>query len=53
MFFLVVKPVNALVARRRTEPAVEHTTRPCPQCLSEIPVPASRCAFCTSEVAPG
>ena len=53
VYFLVVKPVNALMARRRTEPAVEHATRPCPQCLSEIPVPAGRCAFCTSEVAPG
>lgn len=53
VFFLVVRPVNALMARRRTEPPVDETTRSCPECLSEIPVEARRCAFCTAEVAPG
>jgi large conductance mechanosensitive channel len=52
VFFLVVKPVNALMARYRTEPAVVQTTRPCPHCLSEIPLAATRCAFCTQEVEP-
>jgi len=52
IFFLVVKPVNALMARRRTETPVDVPTRECPQCLSEIPEAARRCAFCTSEVAP-
>jgi large conductance mechanosensitive channel len=51
VFFLIVKPVNALLARRRTEPAVDSATRPCPECLSDIPSEARRCAFCTSEVA--
>ena len=51
IFFLVVKPVNALMARRRTEPPVDVPTRECPECLSEIPEAARRCAFCTSEVA--
>jgi large conductance mechanosensitive channel len=50
VFFLVVRPVNALMARYRTEPAVVQTTHPCPHCLSEIPVAATRCAFCTSEL---
>lgn len=50
VFFLVVRPVNALMARRRTEPPVDATTRQCPECLSEIPIAARRCAFCTSEV---
>jgi large conductance mechanosensitive channel len=50
VFFLVVKPVNALLARRKTEPPVDERTRQCPECLSEIPVLARRCAFCTSEV---
>ncbi len=49
-FFLVVKPVNALMARRRTELPVEVPTRPCPECLSEIPEAATRCAFCTAVV---
>jgi large conductance mechanosensitive channel len=51
LFFLVVKPVNALMARRRTELSVDTPTRPCPECLSEIPEAARRCAFCTAEVA--
>ncbi|HUZ85278.1 MAG TPA: large conductance mechanosensitive channel protein MscL [Gaiellales bacterium] len=51
IFFLVVKPMNVLAARRAgTAPAA--TTRPCPHCLSEIPLAASRCAHCTSEVEP-
>ena len=52
IFFLVVKPINRLMARRKTEPEVESTTRDCPACLSAIPMGASRCAFCTSEVPP-
>lgn len=52
IFFFVVKPVNALMARRKTEPDVESTTRECPECLSSIPVGARRCAFCTAPVAP-
>ena len=47
VFFLVVRPVNALMARRRTEPPVDSPTHPCPACLSEIPTAARRCAFCT------
>jgi large conductance mechanosensitive channel len=52
VFFLVVKPVNLLLARMRTEPDVDSHTRGCPECLSQIPVAARRCAFCTSEVPP-
>jgi large conductance mechanosensitive channel len=50
VFFFVVRPVNALMARRKTEPPVDETTRQCPECMSEIPVAARRCAFCTSVV---
>lgn len=50
VFFLVVKPVNRLMAARKTEPEVAATTKPCPECLSEIPVGARRCAFCTAEL---
>ncbi len=50
VFFLVVKPLNALMARRKTEPEVLSTTRDCPYCLSSIPIAASRCAFCTADV---
>ena len=50
VFFGVVKPVNALMARRRTEGPVDEPTHQCPECLSEIPVAARRCAFCTAPV---
>jgi large conductance mechanosensitive channel len=53
VFFLVIKPVNALMSRYRTEPPVDPpSTRKCPECLSEIPAEARRCAFCTAEVEP-
>jgi len=52
VFFFVVVPVNALMARSKTEPPVDETVRECPECLSEIPVKARRCAFCTAEVGP-
>ena len=49
VFFLVIRPVNVLLARRRTEPGDE-TTQKCPECLSEIPIGARRCAFCTAVI---
>jgi large conductance mechanosensitive channel len=53
VFFLVVKPVNRLMQRYRTEPEVDTPTTACPHCLSQIPIGASRCAFCTQAVALG
>ncbi len=47
VYFFVVVPVNALIARSRKEPPADPTTRKCPECLSEIPIHARRCAFCT------
>jgi large conductance mechanosensitive channel len=52
VFFVVVRPVNSLLARRRAGEETEPGTRDCPQCLSEIPAAAHRCSFCTSEVEP-
>ena len=51
VFFLVVRPVNALMARRKTEPDVEARTKECPYCLSSIPELARVCAFCTRDTA--
>jgi large conductance mechanosensitive channel len=51
MFFLVIKPVNTLLERFKPEPKVDQETRECPECLSDIPVGAKRCAFCTSSLA--
>jgi large conductance mechanosensitive channel len=50
VFFFVVKPVNALVARFHHEDPPDQTTRKCPECLMEIPLQARRCAFCTVQV---
>jgi large conductance mechanosensitive channel len=51
IFFLVVKPLNVLAARRAArEPDAPATGRECPECLSEIPIAAHRCAYCTSVV---
>jgi len=50
VFFAVVRPVRQLLERRRATADPESTDRPCPQCLSEIPKAATRCAFCTAEV---
>jgi large conductance mechanosensitive channel len=52
VFFFVIKPVNLLMEHLRTETEVEAPTRACPECLSQIPRPATRCAFCTAEIAP-
>jgi large conductance mechanosensitive channel len=46
VFFLVVKPINMLVARARREPPADPTTKKCPECMSEIPLQARRCAQC-------
>ena len=51
VFFFIVKPLNFLMSLRKTETPVDATTRECPQCLSSIPKLATRCAFCTAEVA--
>ncbi len=52
VFFFVIKPINALAARRRKGEEAEEGTRDCPECLSEIPALARRCAHCTTEIQP-
>jgi large conductance mechanosensitive channel len=47
MFFLVVAPINALMARRAKE---DPDTKQCPECDSAIPIRARRCPECTSEL---
>lgn len=48
IYFFVVVPINALIARSRKEPPADPTTKKCSECLSDIPIDARRCAFCTS-----
>jgi len=51
VYYAVVLPVNALVARVNKQPPAAPTTKKCPECVSEIPIEAKRCAFCTSVLA--
>lgn len=46
VYYFAVLPINALVSRARREPPADPTTKKCPECLSEIPIQAKRCAFC-------
>jgi large conductance mechanosensitive channel len=51
VYFFVILPMNALMARmKRGEVPPDPTTKKCPECLSEIPIAARRCSFCTSQV---
>jgi large conductance mechanosensitive channel len=50
VFFFVVKPMNALMSLSQRRESPDPSTRKCPECRSEIPIDARRCAFCTSEV---
>jgi large conductance mechanosensitive channel len=53
IYFFVVMPVNKLLARmRRSEAAPDPTTKKCPECPSDVPIAARRCAFCTVELQP-
>jgi len=53
LFFFVVKPVGHLLIRLGIAPAVPQEKANCPACLTEIPIGASRCAFCTTELGAG
>jgi large conductance mechanosensitive channel len=53
VFFLVVKPVNLMIDRFHLSPASQSpATKTCPACFTDIPLKASRCPNCTSELAP-
>ena len=51
IYFFVIVPYTALMARSKKDPPADPTTKKCPECLSEIPVDARRCAFCGELVA--
>jgi len=50
VYFLVVLPLNTLLARMKLTAPPPPTTRPCPECLSDIPLAAKRCAHCGQPV---
>src|SRR5262245_17827197 len=47
--FLLVKAVNSAKRKQEAAPAAP-TTKKCPRCLSDIPIAATRCAYCTTDV---
>ncbi len=52
VYFFVVLPLNYLLAKfKKPEPEAAVTTKPCPECLSDIPLAARRCKFCAQPVA--
>jgi large conductance mechanosensitive channel len=51
VYFFVVTPINALIARtRKAQVPADPTTKKCPECLSEIPIDARRCSHCSQPV---
>lgn len=50
VFFIVVRPLNKMAERRHA--GEDPDTRPCPECLTDIPYEAKRCPACTSVVSP-
>jgi large conductance mechanosensitive channel len=51
VYFFIILPVNKLMARmRRGEAPPDPTTKKCPECLSDVPIAAARCAFCTQPI---
>jgi large conductance mechanosensitive channel len=51
IYFFVVAPMNIIVERRRRgEPSPDPTTKKCPECLSEVPIAARRCAYCAQPI---
>ena len=52
VYFFVVQPMNLVQARLKPGKTVDSPTRSCPECVSDIPREASRCAFCTAQVTP-
>lgn len=51
VYFFIVLPMNKLVEwSRRSDKPADPTTKKCPECLSEIPIEAKRCAHCTSVI---
>jgi large conductance mechanosensitive channel len=51
IFFFIVKPMNLLIARTRREDPIDPTTKKCPECMTEVPLAARRCAACAQVIA--
>jgi large conductance mechanosensitive channel len=52
IYFFVVQPMNVIQSRLKPGKPVDEPTRACPECLSDVPRAARRCAFCTAQITP-
>ena len=50
VIFLLMKGINKIMSIGKHEEAPKPNTKKCPYCLSDIPIQATRCAHCTSEL---
>jgi len=50
IYFFIIIPLNALIARSKRGAPIDPTTKKCPECLSEIPIEAKKCMYCTSVI---
>jgi large conductance mechanosensitive channel len=51
IYFFIIAPMNAYSARaRRGEAPPDPTSKKCPECMSDIPIAAKKCAFCTTQL---
>ena len=50
VYFFIVLPMNTLIAKAKKEPPADPTSKKCPECKSEVPIDARRCAFCTQPI---
>jgi large conductance mechanosensitive channel len=50
IFFLVIQPINKLISLSKKDQLPQEATKSCPECLSVIPLKATRCAFCTAKL---
>jgi len=48
IFFFIITPINRVILKLKKEEPPLPSTKKCPECLSDIPLKASRCAFCTT-----
>lgn len=48
VYFLIVLPMNTLMKKLKSGAKVDPTEKTCPECLSQIPLQATRCKFCTA-----
>ncbi len=56
MIFLLIKGINSIsnkLAKKKEEPAAAPSTKTCPYCKSTIPLEATKCAYCTSDLSDG